>query len=135
MCNDPDCANEKARLRENAELWLRLAAEVGTERDQLRTALGRSIARSTALNTQLRAEKGGLAPPLIRHDDVTLEVFDRRGTGGQVVGVPPIGVRVTHKDTGIGVIVPPECAIRSQHRLVLIALDGIAGALTSPHYW
>lgn len=67
-------------------------------------------------------------------DDITVETFDRRAPGGQLAGVPPIGVRVTHRATGIVVIIPPDCDIRSQHRLVKVAMDGLLGALTSPHY-
>lgn len=68
---------------------------------------------------------------MISHDDYEIEAWPPRQSGGQHVGIVPTGVKLTHKDTGIIVIVTHE---RSQHRNRQIALDALAGALTSPHF-
>ena len=62
--------------------------------------------------------------------DYTIECWPPRQVGGQHVGIGPTGVKVTHKYTGITVTVTHE---RSQHRNRQIAMDALAGALTSPH--
>lgn len=66
---------------------------------------------------------------MINDDDLQIEPWPQRG-GGQQVGPGPQGVKVIHEPTGITVIVDVG---RSQHRNRMIALDALAGALTSPH--
>lgn len=61
--------------------------------------------------------------------DIRVEAWPPRGLGGQHVGTTT-GVQVTHLPTEITVIVNLD---RSQHRNRAIAMDAIAGALTSPH--
>ena len=66
---------------------------------------------------------------MINDGDLQIEPWPQRG-GGQQVGPGPQGVKVTHEPTGITVTVDVG---RSQHRNRMIALDALAGALTSPH--
>ena len=68
---------------------------------------------------------------LIDPADITVECWPPRKVGGQVAGVPPSGVKVTHIPSGIVICV---CAERSQARNRWIAMDALEGALTSPHY-
>ncbi len=71
---------------------------------------------------------------MINSEDITIETWPQRSVGGQQVGLSNSGVKITHKDTGITVTV---CMERSQHKNKMIALDALAGALTSPHlrFW
>lgn len=62
--------------------------------------------------------------------DLRYTPYPERSVGGQHVGVSA-GVSVEHVPTGIIVTVATE---RSQHRNKQIALDGILGAITSPHF-
>lgn len=66
---------------------------------------------------------------MINDANLHIEPWPPRG-GGQQVGPGPQGVKVTHEPTGITVTVDVD---RSQHRNRMIALDALAGALTSPH--
>lgn len=66
---------------------------------------------------------------MINDGDLQIEPWPQR-SGGQQVGPGPQGVKVTHEPTGITVTVDVD---RSQHRNRMIALDALAGALTSPH--
>lgn len=70
---------------------------------------------------------------MIDRNDIEIKTTSK-SPGGQVVGVPPVEITATHRPTGIVVIIPPECHIRSQHRAIQVALDGIAGAITSPWF-
>jgi protein subunit release factor A len=66
---------------------------------------------------------------MIREEDLKVEALTRP-PGGQHVG-SETGVRVTHIPSGL----VAECKTdRSQQRNRQIALDMIAGGLTSPHY-
>lgn len=62
--------------------------------------------------------------------DLVVEVYPPRNVGGQQVGVS-VGVKVTHTPTGLIAIC---CNERSQHRNRSIAMDMLAGGLTSPHF-
>lgn len=68
---------------------------------------------------------------LIPAEDLSIRVYDPT-PGGQHVGTP-WEMEVTHTPSGIRVIVGPHVE-RSQHRARQIALDALAGALTSPAY-
>jgi protein subunit release factor A len=70
------------------------------------------------------------AAALISQSDLRIESWPPRGKGGQHVG-SSFGVQVTHLPTDITVIVNVD---RSQFRNRNIALDAMAGALTSPHF-
>jgi protein subunit release factor A len=66
---------------------------------------------------------------MIPDEDILVEVYPPRQTGGQVVGPGPCGVRITHLPTGLVAI---SDIGRSQHRNRNIAMDMILGGLTSP---
>lgn len=66
---------------------------------------------------------------LVNPADLTIETWPPRQIGGQQVGAGPTGVKITHEPTGIVVCVDVQ---RGLHRNKLIALDALAGALTSP---
>ena len=68
---------------------------------------------------------------MINLTEVKVEVFDPRPTGGMYVGYTSYGVKVTHIPSGLVAIVSSE---RSMHRNQKVALDMIAGGITSPHY-
>ena len=70
------------------------------------------------------------ASDVIDPTDLKVEIWPPVVIGGQQVGTGPHGVKVTHEPTGITVTVDVG---RSQHRNRMIALDALAGALTSPH--
>lgn len=52
------------------------------------------------------------------NNQITIELFHRK-PGGQTVGTSPIGMKVTHNETGISINVPADCAgsYYSQHKL------------------
>lgn len=66
---------------------------------------------------------------MIPPENLKIEAL-RSSPGGQHVGAET-GVRVTHLPTGL---IAECCTDRSQHRNRAIALDMIAGGLTSPHF-
>jgi protein subunit release factor A len=68
---------------------------------------------------------------MIPPEDLKVEKWPPTPIGGQHVGTGSPGVKVTHKPTGIAVFVDTE---RASHRNKAIALDALAGALTSPHF-
>lgn len=68
---------------------------------------------------------------MIPAEDLTIEVYPPRQTGGQQVGGMNSGIKITHLPTEMVAICDTE---RSQHRNRAIALDMIIGGLTSPHY-
>ena len=61
--------------------------------------------------------------------DIIVSAFDPRPPGGQQVGVRT-GIKIEHPASGITITVT---GVRSQHLAKLVALDGLLGALTSPH--
>lgn len=67
---------------------------------------------------------------VINPGDIHIETWPPQTVGGQHVGLGGQGVKVTHAPTGITVTVEVG---RSQHRNRMVALDALAGALTSPH--
>lgn len=69
------------------------------------------------------------AHPLLKDEDLKIEVVHPHPPGGQHVGTDT-GVRVIHLPTGL----TAECNIgMSQHRNRSVAMDMILGGLTSPH--
>ena len=68
---------------------------------------------------------------MIPPEDLKFEQWPPRPQGGQHVGTGSPGVKVTHLPTGIAVCVDTE---RTPHLNKAVALDALAGALTSPHF-
>lgn len=68
---------------------------------------------------------------LIPEDDLKIEAWPPRKTGGQHTGDVSSGVRVTHLPSGIEAIVNNG---RSQHINRMIALNMIEAAITHPRW-
>jgi protein subunit release factor A len=63
-------------------------------------------------------------------EDMSIELLRKHPEGGQHAGSPPMLMKVTHKPSGITVILEQ----RSQHRARSLAYEMIECALTSPTY-
>lgn len=62
--------------------------------------------------------------------ELKIELVELHPKGGQYAGSRPMGIRVTHIETGL---VAEVSGYRSQKRMRDIAIDMILGGLTSPH--